>query len=173
MLSSIGIDNGVTGSIGIIRMDDAYSIESQIVKTPIKTELNYTKTKKYINRIDVNKLIEILEVETKVYNCNILLERPMVNPRRYAATCSALRSLEATLCVIEQLNIPYRYIDSKEWQRKLLPNGIKTNELKNASIEIGKRLYPEITKEAVENKFKDVDGLLIAHYLHLSRTGGL
>ena len=35
------------------------------------------------------------------------------------------------------------YIDSKEWQKELLPSGCKGEELKTASRDIGCRLFPK------------------------------
>ena len=152
----VGIDNGVSGSIGIIT-------ETGILyfKTPIKRELNYTKTKKWIHRIDKLALQTILQNNIQKEKVIIGLERPMVNPGRFQATTSALRALEATLIVLEELGYSYRYLDSKEWQKVLLPKDLKGEELKEASLSIGKRLFPSIDFKG----FKDADGLLIAEYL--------
>jgi len=150
----IGIDNGVSGSVGIISNEGVFYFHA-----PVKRELNYTKTKRWINRIDVTQLEEILlEYDTNVI---IGLERPMVNPGRFQATVSAVRALEATLIVIEKLGLSYRYLDSKEWQKVLLPSDLKGEELKEASLSIAKRLFPQIELKG----FKDADGLLIAEYL--------
>lgn len=157
----IGIDNGVSGSIGIIT-DEV----SSFVKTPIITQQNYTKKKANISRIDWKNLRSILEVYDPL-DCFILLERPMVNPMRFQATTSALRSLESTLTVIELLGLPHAYIDSKEWQKALLPQGIKGEELKKASLDIGCRLFPQFTELIV--KHKDADGILIAEYCRRTR----
>ena len=51
----IGIDNGVTGSIGIV--DDE---SSEFYHTPVKNELSYTKAKKWIDRIDSVMLKKML-----------------------------------------------------------------------------------------------------------------
>jgi len=91
-----------------------------------------------------------------------LLERPMVNPGRFKATASALRALEATLIVLERLNIPFQYIDSKEWQRHLLPKGIEKDELKKAALDVARRLFPSV-------QTKDADSLLIAEYARRMR----
>jgi len=150
----IGIDNGVTGSIGIIG-----DRTSEFYHTPVKNELSYTKAKKWIDRIDSIMLKKMLKdlIDVKI----IALERPMVDPRKFAATQSAMRALEATLVIIEDLKLPYRYIDSKEWQREMLPSGLKGPELKKASLDIGKRLFPQHAAF-----FKaDADGILIAEYL--------
>lgn len=156
MRTYVGIDNGVTGSIGIIRPDG----NSEFHKTPIFMEQNYTKKKDNISRIDTHKLKELLETCDDAF---ILIERPMVNPKRLKASFSALRALEATLVTIELLEIPYLYIDSKEWQKTLLPSGVRGSvDLKKASVDIGKRLFP-LHKEFIQ-KNKDADGILIAEY---------
>ena len=149
----IGIDNGVSGSIGMIAENDLYSLEH----TPIKRCLNYTKKRAFLNRIDADKLLHIL---AGCDNPFCYIERPMVMPARWLATVSALRADEATRIVLEKLEIPFQYIDSKEWQKALLPSGLKKEELKFASLDVGKRLFPKMDW----TKFKDADGLLIASY---------
>ena len=154
MRTYIGLDNGVSGSIGILTEK-----EIKLFKTPIKNELSYTKTKQNINRIDVPNLILLLQPfaspQTKLW-----IERPMVNPTRFKATMSAIRALEATLIALEILEMPYEYIDSKEWQKNLLPEGLKGEALKPASLNIGKRLFPSVDFKG----FADADSLLIAEY---------
>lgn len=152
----IGIDNGVTGSIGVISNDEAF-----FVKTPVKSQQNYTKAKQNITRIDIVKMDAIF---SKYSNAPImvLVERPMVNPTRFKATTSALRALESTICFLEYKDIPFDYIDSKEWQRELLPKGVIGIDLKKASLDIGSRLFPSCFKTI--EKQKDADGLLIAEY---------
>ena len=152
----IGIDNGTSGSIGIIN-----NTESYYYMTPVFIEQSYTKTKQNISRIKGIDLYTILKPFSE--NAYCIIERPMVNPGRFKATVSALRALEATLIIIEQLQIPYQYIDSKEWQKELLPKNIKGDiDLKRISMDIGKRLFP-LHKNLIE-KHKDADGLLIAEY---------
>lgn len=160
----IGVDNGVSGTVGVI-YDNGQSL---FVKTPVKLEQDYTKKKGNISRIIAKDLFDFLDdvmYESRSNNIEIFcfIERPMVNPQRFKATTSALRALEATLIVIELLSIPFQFIDSKEWQRELLPKGCKGSEdLKKASKDIGCRLFPK-HKELIE-KHKDADGLLIAEY---------
>ena len=151
----IGIDNGVTGSIAVLHDGGA-----TFIKTPIKKEQNYTKAKANITRIDSIKLIDILSSFKD--NSFAFIERPMVNPTRFQATTSALRALEATLTVIENLGIPYQYCDSKSWQKELLPKGSEKEQLKDDSKTIGIRLFPHL-KEKIE-KHGDADSLLIAEY---------
>jgi hypothetical protein len=158
----IGIDNGVSGSIGQISPHGV-----MYVKMPVIKQLNYTKTKKWIHRVDYKGLKFILESNLPE-EMIVYLERPMVNPGRFQATASAIRALEATLIVLEELKIPYQYIDSKEWQKVLLPAELKGEELKDASLDIGKRKFPKIDFKG----FKDADGLLIAEYCRIKNSNG-
>lgn len=151
MKAYIGIDNGVSGTIAILTDN-----ETIFVKTPVKKEQDYTKAKKIITRVDVSALKELLEPFAN--DAFILLERPLVNPNRFAATSSALRCHEAELTVIEMLGIPLQFIDSKEWQKALLPKGC--DDTKKASLDIGNRLFPQFR----EFKHPDRDALLIAEY---------
>ena len=152
----IGIDNGVTGTIGIIVPSGSYFYE-----IPVKKEQNYTKKKGNISRVVGTALKEMLAPFVNS-NTMIQIERPMVNPGRFAATTSALRALEAVLIVVEQLGLAYEYIDSKEWQKVLLPQGSKKEQLKEDSKNIGCRLFPQ-HRELIE-KHKDADGILIAEF---------
>lgn len=168
MSVAIGIDNGVSGAITVITDDGIY-----YTKTPTISQQNYTKKKGNISRVDFNRLYEFLKPfisDSKRGLVMCLIERPMVNPGRFQATVSALRALECTLNVIELLNIPYAYIDSKEWQKKFLPQGIKGDEVKKYSMDIGKRFFPQFTFEI--EKQKDADSFLIAKYCQMKYFTG-
>jgi hypothetical protein len=53
------------------------------------------------------------------------------------------------------------YIDSKEWQKEMLPKGVKgSDELKKLSLDIGNRLFPQFR----DFKHPDRDSLLICEY---------
>jgi len=154
----IGIDNGVSGTIGWSGYENGNHIFGQI-KIPIFSEQNYTKTKGNISRIDFRELKCFFEVMIKKNQLSVFLERPMVNPTRFQASISASRALETTLNVLELLDISKQYIDSKEWQKVMLPSGLKgTDQLKKASLSIGKRLFPNVPCKP------DADGILIAEY---------
>jgi hypothetical protein len=163
MKTYIGIDNGSTGSIGIID----HTGKKDFFNIPTFVEQNYTKTKQNITRIDFkefnNILHEIKSIRCFNYECLALLERPMVNPKRFHATTSALRALEATLIALELNHIAFQYLDSKQWQKQMLPQGIKgSDEQKKASLDMGIRLFPEFKNEIIEHK--DADGILIAEW---------
>jgi len=151
----LAIDNGVSGSIASVT--DKGIVNYWLM--PIRRELNYTKKKAWLNRIDTIKLTDILN-PYRDGGAFCLWERPMINPLRWRASVSALRALEATLIVLEGLKIPFRYIDSKEWQRAMLPQGLQKEELKAASDSVAHRLFP--TVEFTKNG--GGDSLLIAEY---------
>lgn len=162
MKTYIGIDNGVTGSVGVI-CQHAKTTTTQI-HMPVTKCLNYTKAKQFLNRVNGSALTEFLE-EHNQPNILAAIERPMVNPGRFKATMSAVRCLEAVLIVLEILKIPYLFLDSKEWQKEMLPSGLEKDELKVASMQVGQRLFPKVDF----SDFDDADGLLIAE--HIRRKG--
>ena len=162
----VGIDNGVTGSLALLNG------RVQFRMIPTRTEQSYTKKKQQITRVLIPELINILNtwVNTEwVYapdvghNFRVFIERPFVNPHGFKATASALRALEATLIAVEQIGLSYQYVDSREWQKVMLPAGIKgTPDLKRASVDIGCRLFPQYADSI--RKHKDADSLLIAEW---------
>lgn len=157
----IGIDNGVTGTIAWM----GEGVAAGMIETPVKSEQSYTKEKKNITRIDYPTLAQYLKnivAETPKEDVLVVIERPMINPMRFQASVSAARSLEATLIAIENMCLPRMYVDSRQWQKALLPHGCKGPELKHASADIGCRLFPALEK--IIGKHKDADALLIAEW---------
>ena len=174
MKTYIGIDNGTSGSIGIIQpyanrflptptfMQDSYTKPELKKKT--KTAKKRTLVQKKISRLDHKAfhkmLVEVTDTSPEIL---IILERPMINPRRFAASMSAMRCLESQIVAIEDLNIPYRYIDSKEWQKAMLPKEVAGAEaLKYASECRGSDMWPQYEK--LFHKQGDADSMLIAEY---------
>ena len=159
----IGIDNGTSGTIGILGEHNNLFIETPIIK-----EQSYTKKKEMISRVDINRLYEVLTKAMKYEECEpsdcmVVMERPLINPQMFKTSMNASRTLEAELCVVEMLSMPHIYIDSRQWQRELLPQGIKgSTELKKASKDIGSRLFP--LHSNLITKHKDADGILIAYW---------
>ena len=154
MKTYIGIDNGTSGSIGIMFFDKP----SIYVPTPVKKEQDYTKKKKGITRLDTLRFIELLKALEEPF---CIMERPLVNPARFFATETALRCFESQLTILESLKIPRMFIDSKDWQKEMLPKGTKgAEQLKKASLDIGLRYFTKL--EDAIRKQKDADGLLIA-----------
>lgn len=154
-MTTIGIDNGTSGSIGIIGPDGAI-FES----TPVRDHVHYTKKGEFIKRIDVLALEGLFNVDGLV---KAYMERPYTGTFVNTSVLAG-RAYEATLITLEELRIGFETIDSKAWQKALLP-GIKGSaNLKKASRLRGIELYPAL-KDSI-TKHGDADGLLIAHHYH-------
>lgn len=157
----IGFDNGISGTVGMI-----FNNQTWFFLPPTKLEQNYTKKKGNITRIILPELVSIISgllIKINPESIMCLIERPMVNPKRFQASTSALRALETQLNTVELLQIPYQYEDSKAWQKELLPKGVKGDvALKEASKNIGCRLFPQHAE--LIKKHKDADGILMAEY---------
>ena len=156
----IGIDNGVTGTIAILKSDG----KSWFCKTPVIKTRDYTKGEQYLHRINVEALEYVILPECMLSTeVLVIIERPMVNPRRFKPSCSALRALEATLICLEKYDLKYIFIDSKEWQQHYFASKIiGSEELKKASMKIGIELFPEHAE--LIKKHGDADSLLMAKY---------
>lgn len=159
----IGIDNGVSGSIGV--MDDV-GAGAEFHLVPVKEELNYQKDKKKITRLDFPRFVTFLEDLKLRYSGDVIvravLETPFVNPGNFVATATSLRCFEAEIIALEQVGISRQYVTSGDWQKKLLPGVKGRTELKKASRDVGTRMFPQFG-DAIK-KQKDADGLLITEY---------
>ena len=162
MIYYCGIDNGVSGSISIVREDGSVS---DAFSMPTFQEQDYVKKKQNVTRINTKELhSRLYEIDGHDLDSKIraILERPFVNPMMFRATLSAIRAWEAILIVLKQFNWPQIVIDSKKWQKAMLPQGCKGPELKVASVQVGCRLFPDHVDWI--RKQKDADSLLIAEF---------
>ncbi len=162
----LGIDNGVSGSIGYVTKDQSGA--GQILM-PVKSERRWTKKESYSRRIDwveAEKLIKVLMMKYGSHpdETFVLCERPMVNPQMFFASMSALRAHESIIIVLEMIGLSRRYIDSREWQRYLMPRIRGKEDLKKNSILVAQQLFPVFE---FDNRCEDADGLLIAEYARL------
>jgi hypothetical protein len=152
----IGLDNGV-GATGIALLGPNNLVKYE--KLPTKSELNYQKEEQHITRLDVPAFRKLLlNWNLPIADTIVIMERIMINPTRFKASISAARCFEATLIILEEFNLNYDIIDSKQWQHILLPNIEGSTELKKASLELGKKLFPGLKLH------KDADSLLIAYW---------
>lgn len=157
----IGIDNGATGTIGIITPDKTYFFE-----TPTAPYLHYGKRGSVSNRIDraeltktINSAIEGIDRN----NVRVMIERPFTaGPSLIKAMLGAHRCFEATIITLEDLGLGYEVIDSSEWQAPMLGAVKGSAELKKASMLRGIQMYPQFSE--LIKRHKDADGLLIAHH---------
>lgn len=171
MIYYCGIDNGVSGSVAIVCSNGAWS---QVVSMPVFSEQDYTRKKQNVTRIDTSKLrgwlIEAMR-DLDLHNSSsldgirsirLVMERPMINPMRFRATMSAIRAWEATLIVLAEFPWPRIVVDSRGWQKAMLPAGCKGPELKVASVQVGCRLFPD-HQDWIQDQ-GDADALLLAEF---------
>lgn len=158
----IGIDNGASGSIGVLRIGKP----PIYIPTPAHTEMDYQKTKpRQITRVTYNMFQMYLQgfnPETTA----VLLERPMINPERFFQSIGAARAYESELIALEQSRFLVEVIDSKEWQYAIFGQNTNTGSesiTKTMSRRYGKLYYPKIDIGNMD----DYDGILIAHFARL------
>lgn len=163
----IGIDNGVSGAVAIV---DNTGGAVDFWPMPVKKDLSYTQKAQWVTRVDVKQLrLKFRLLAMAPTPPSVWFERPMINPQRFKATVSAIRAYEATLIALESLSMGVSgYLDSRKWQKLLLPSGCSGAELKSASRIVGCRIFPQF-KEEIE-KHGDADALLIALYAQRTNT---
>ena len=169
----IGMDNGATGTVCAWIPEHSW-ISFQL--TPSKRQQNYQKQTKSIDRVDHQKLkewiSEAIRVGKKHYKSKlktaIVLQRPMVNPQRFDASLNAVRALEATLIVIQQLQLSYIVIDSKLWQHQFFGKSTIGLDLKLQSLKRGLEQLKKIegTQKMQQTALQhgDADALMIAKF---------
>lgn len=156
-------DNGTTGTVGWM----GYRGMSKMVEVPTKKRASFHKNPRATTVIDIKELERII--------CNWMdwgytepgaviayRERPMINPKRWLASLSAIRADEAETIMLEQMGIKYQYVDSKAWQRHILPSsgkaGTTSEILKAESKEIGLKMFRSLSD--IIEKHGDADGIL-------------
>lgn len=153
----IGLDNGCSGTGCVL---DRNGKIMEWFKAPSFDYTEYNKTKlRTIKRMNRNELKKLLQLYAD-RNTFVLMEQPYQNPKGFLNSMSAARSYEVTLGVIEELKLPHQVIDSGVWQDVLLPAGCKGIQLKKASRDVAKKLFPEFVIPAGE----DGDGILLAEF---------
>lgn len=174
----IGLDNGASGALAYYHND-----KMQVVALPVKNVQSYTKKVQFVNKLDFVALKEIFKnILSLGEPVKLLWERPFCNPMMFNATVLSMLSYQTTLDILEELQIPYQMVDSKEWQTKMLPKGIykitqdkagrnrikaDRKMLKKASIDTANRLYPYL---AVKGD-GEADAVLICEYLRQHELG--
>lgn len=156
------VDNGSSGSIGILGPDGSY-----FEPTPVIESLQ-GKAGKIVKRLDHLTFKELLAVRCDPAKTHVYLERPFTaGPMFITTSILAARCYEATLVVLEQLGYGYTTIDSKDWQRAILGDVKGSPALKKASQLRGMQMYP--AHAAAIKSHGDADGLLIAHHYHTAK----
>ena len=151
----VGIDNGPTGSIGIIGPDGVI-FES----VPTIDALHYVMNGTWSTRLDRQSFKDLLFLNVP-QGAMVFIERPFTG-QFVKAAISAARFYEAMIICLEDMNMGYQTVDSKEWQKPVLGEVKGSAALKKASKLRGIQMYPNL--QAAITKHKDADGLLIAHH---------
>lgn len=164
----IGIDNGPSGSIGIqVFNQGGMKISEVFMKTPTFMRQDYTKKKKRLSQLKFEVLRPLLK-QYRHDNVYAVMERPLVNPGRWSATCTGLRVHQQWLDLFDFYHLPEPVsVDSKDWQKLLLPKGTTGDELKTRSREVGNRLFPNACGKV---KHADCDGMLLCEFLKRKHT---
>ena len=153
----VGIDNGSTGTIGMISNDSVKFIE-----TPTKEWLHYGKKGGLIKRLDRPAFRALFEGMNPIETV-VRIERPFTGaPMMINAMLHAHRFFESTICCLEDLGFGYEVVDSGTWQKPTLGEVKGSKELKKASMLRGQQLFPQFT--ALMKRHGDADGLLIAFH---------
>jgi hypothetical protein len=174
---TVGIDNGTTGTVGIVGGPTAF-----FGHVPNFEAVSHVKSKGFCTRIDRAKLKDILYVhgcagDHACTNVRVYIEAPFTMQFSTEAVLMAHRAYEAVLSVCDDLGLPAEVVQPKAWQsvqlgdRLAMPTknvkGAVKPDTKKASLLKGIQLYPSL--EAAIRQHGDADGLLIAHHYHSLR----
>lgn len=151
MKTWIGIDNGVSGSIGVLSEANA----PQFIHAREYTRKN--PKKKSALEVDPFALLILLQ---NLRPNGIVLERPYRGAYR-TTEISAATFDGVVRTVMELYSLPFIQVDSREWQKPLLGT-VPAGETKRASAAKGMLRWPSL-KEQIEDH-GDADGLWMAAY---------
>lgn len=162
----IGIDNGVSGSITIMSNDGTVL---DYFPTPTKKTLKPTKKVQWITVVLYDELYYRLKKHVEhESSVKCYMERAFINYKMFNATMSSVMAYIITVLVLEQLHISYEVVDSKDWQKHMLPEGILgKKELKEAAKCVANRLFPSVRIKRADL----ADSLLIAEYYRRKNMG--
>lgn len=183
----IGIDNGSSGSYTIINECGELICFEHVPTFKIKKWATSNNKQGHITVIDVNTLEQMLSKYIKSIdkeNIYCFIERPAVGFSGWSiwTSLSGIVAWVSVQYALLNLGIKYDTIDSKQWQKYLIPQalgkkdkskpmkrGDRNKYLKIESDKLAKELYPDIE---LKNS-GDGDSINIAHYLYLRESNKL
>ena len=145
----VGIDQGVTGAVAVLRHDSCQASQMPVIKTGKK------------NLVDVLALSELLRLAGDV--SAVYVERTQIQPKfgakgNHGSGVSAGR----VNAVIEIMRLPWREVQPKEWQRAI---GIATaTDKKLAVLHWVRQRFPGIGAEGWKRGDGRADALALAWY---------
>lgn len=151
-----GIDGGLSGALSIL--DDT----GQLLEMRVMPILPVSNGR---NEYDCQKILEIL---LKYPNATVILEKAQFTPKLGGiASFSFGKSYGMMIGMLSALKMRYHLVAARTWQKEMLAD-INSENTKDASAIIAKRLYPEQSFLATERSRKIhsgcTDSILIATY---------
>lgn len=138
---------------------------------PVIDVQDFYRRKSIISRVRSMDFLGLLAPLPAEYATRAIIERPS-SSMPFSRHVETVRRLEAVLVVLELLTISYEFIDKSEWERTMLPRGLKPGApTRRASLDIGKRLFPNHA-EAIES-IGHADALLLAEFYRHANNMGL
>lgn len=156
-------NSGTTGTVGWL----GYRGMSKMVEIPVKKRTSFHKVPHSMTVIDVEELERRICYwmdwgYTEPAAVIAYRERPVINPKRWSESLTAIRADEAVTIMLERMGIKYQYVDSKAWQRHILPSfgkaGTTSDMLKAESKDIGLKMFKSLSD--IIEKHGDADGIL-------------
>lgn len=153
MSTYIGIDNGVSGSIGILRDGVPELIHAREYTRPKAKRKGSLECDPFA----ITKILEDAKPD------GVVLERPFRGQFRNTEV-SAAHFDSVVRTILETRGIPFIQVDSKKWQGPLL-GIVKAGETKHTSLSLGKRRWPALAAQIEDQG--DADALFMAvHAMH-------
>lgn len=128
----MGIDNGISGAVGVIAPDGITVVPTPVVKVGTST------------RIDECGLAELIKLHPETF---VTLEQGQKQPKFGCKGNFANGFNDGTIqTVLRLLKVPHRVVDPKMWQTDVFKGirGLRTTT-KGASIEFCRRMFPDIS----------------------------
>lgn len=153
MSTYIGIDNGVSGSIGILRDGVPELIHAREYTRPKAKRKGSLECDPFA----ITKILDDAKPD------GVVLERPFRGQFRNTEV-SAAHFDSVVRTILETRGIPFIQVDSKKWQGPLL-GIVKAGGTKHASLSLGKRRWPALAAQIEDQG--DADALFMAvHAMH-------
>ena len=160
----VGIDNGSTGSIGIIQPEH----DAIYMPMPTISEVDFHKDQEHmVTRVN-HPVLETIICNFDPEKTYVTLERPLYNNRMFAQSMSAARAFESVLILLDKYQITRETIDSTQWQNMFFPGNRKSRDkgiTKAMSNKYGKIYFPDLDIMGL----KDYDGILIAKFCQMKQ----
>lgn len=139
----IGVDPGKNGGIAVIHND------GDII---------------HLYPYDEYRLVTILEIYANIRNIKCVLEKVNAMPGQGVVSMFNFgQNFGFIQGVLKAYNIPFELVPPQKWKKEF-----SVTSDKNTSIEVAKRLFPQVNLKATERCKKDHDGmaeaLLMAEY---------